>query len=134
MATQAAEARETVTLTDQALFREACYIDGQWITAGNGATIAVDNPATGRVVATVPKLGTSETRQAIEAANRAWPAWRALTAKQRGGILRQWDELVMEHQEKLGRRMTHEQGKALPPTRRGVGYPPGIPEGVRGKA
>src|SRR6187549_3353585 len=113
MATKAGEARETVNLTDQALLREACYIDGKWIAAGNGATIAVDNPATGRVVATVPKLGTAETRQAIEAADRAWPAWRALTAKQRGGILRKWYELMMQHQDDLARLMTIEQGKPL---------------------
>jgi succinate-semialdehyde dehydrogenase / glutarate-semialdehyde dehydrogenase len=128
MSTQAADARESVTLNDQALFREACYIDGQWVTAGNGATIAVDNPATGRVVANVPRLGAGDTRQAIEAADRAWPAWRALTAKQRGAVLRRWYELMVQHQDDLARLMTIEQGKPLSESRGEVVYAAGFLE------
>ena len=66
---------------DPKLFREAAYIDGQWITASK--TFSVDNPATGEIIANVPDLGASETRQAIEAANRAFPAWSKKTAKER---------------------------------------------------
>ena len=60
-----------VTLTDQNLFRQACYVDGAWVPARSGATISVDNPAPGEVVGTVPKFGAAETRDAIEAADRA---------------------------------------------------------------
>ena len=70
-------------LNDTALFRQACYVDGQWITAKNDNSITVDNPATGETIGTVPKLGVEETRAAIAAADRALPRWRAKTAKER---------------------------------------------------
>ena len=75
-----------VTLSNPALFRQACYIDGAWATAASGATISVDNPATGEVVGVVPRLGAAETRQAIDAATRALPAWRKTTAKDRAAV------------------------------------------------
>ena len=64
---------------DEQLFRKACYVDGQWIQAASGETIAVDNPATCEVIGRVPKLSGAETRQAIEAAHRAFPAWSKKT-------------------------------------------------------
>src|SRR5207344_2299217 len=85
-----------VTLTDQNLFRQACYIDGAWVNARSNATINVDNPATGEIVGTVPKLGAAETREAIEAADRALPAWRKKTAKERAGALRKWFDLMLQ--------------------------------------
>ena len=75
-------------LRDPSLFRQACCIDGKWVEAASGKTLEVRNPATGEVVGTVPALGTAETRQAIEAAARAFPAWRAMLAKERSAILR----------------------------------------------
>ncbi len=100
-------------LKDPRLFREACYIDGRWAGAGSNETIDVLNPATNEVIGTVPKMGAEETRQAIEAANAAWPAWRARTAKERAAILRRWHDLMLENQEDLARMMTAEQGKPL---------------------
>ena len=76
MATTSTSAPTGVTLTDARLFRQSCYVDGAWVNAQSGGTISVDNPATGEVVGTVPKLGAAETRAAIEAADRALPAWR----------------------------------------------------------
>src|SRR5204863_489122 len=73
-------------LKEPRLFREACYIDGQWVQAASGQTLKVDNPATGEIIGTVPKLTGAETRQAIEAANRAFPAWSKKTAKERAGV------------------------------------------------
>ena len=64
-------------LQDQKLFRQQCYVDGKWVDALNRGTIPVTNPATGEVLGTVPRMGAEETRQAIEAADRALPAWRA---------------------------------------------------------
>ena len=81
-------------LNDTALFRQACYVDGQWITAKNGNSITVDNPATGETIGTVPKLGVQETRVAIAAADRALPRWRAKTAKERAVSLRRWYDLM----------------------------------------
>ena len=108
-------------LKDMKLFREACYVDGQWIQ-GTGATISVDNPATGEIIGKVPKLGAAETRKAIEAANNAFPPWSRKTAKERAGVLRKWFDLMMANQEDLARLMTIEQGKPLAESRGEVAY------------
>ncbi len=109
-------------LEDQSLFRQKCYIDGAWTDADDGATIDVDNPATREIIGTVPRLGANETRRAIEAANTAWPAWRARTAKDRAGILRRWHDLMLENQEDLAVLMTTEQGKPLAESRGEIVY------------
>jgi succinate-semialdehyde dehydrogenase/glutarate-semialdehyde dehydrogenase len=109
-------------LKDAGLFRQQCYINGEWIDADNKATIPVKNPATGTILGSVPKMGTAETRRAIEAANAAWPAWRARTAKERGAILRKWFELLMANQEDLAKLMTAEQGKPLAESKGEVAY------------
>ena len=103
----------SLDLKDPSLFRETCYINGQWVGAGSNETIDVTNPATGEMLGTIPKMGADETRQAIEAANDAYPAWRAKTAKERAAILRKWFDLMMENQEDLAKMMTAEQGKPL---------------------
>ena len=105
------QVKATPELRDVKLFRQAAYIDGQWIEKDK--TIDVDNPATGEVLGTVPKLDAADTRRAIEAANRAFPGWRAKTAKERANVLRRWFDLMMAHQDDLARLMTLEQGKPL---------------------
>jgi len=100
-------------LKDSSLFRQQCYIDGVWADADGGETIPVNNPATDEVIGTVPRMGTDETRRAIEAANRAYPAWRRRSAKERGEILRKWYNLLLENQDDLAVLMTTEQGKPL---------------------
>jgi len=109
-------------LKDQTLFRQHCYINGQWLSADDGGTIAVNNPATGEIIGTVPRMGAAETRAAIEAANAAFPAWRARTAAERSTILRRWFELMMENQEDLAILMTAEQGKPLAESRGEIAY------------
>lgn len=93
-------------LNDPTLFRQQALIDGNWRDANSGETIAVTNPANGQQLGSVPKMGADETREAINAANRALPAWRALTAKERANILRRWFNLMIEHQDDLARLMT----------------------------
>jgi succinate-semialdehyde dehydrogenase/glutarate-semialdehyde dehydrogenase len=122
------QATTGVALSDDKLFRQACYVDGAWVSAPSGATISVDNPATGEIVGTVPKLGASETRQAIEAADRALPGWRRKTAKERAAVLRRWYELMLQHQDDLARLMTIEQGKPLTESRGEVVYAAGFLE------
>jgi succinate-semialdehyde dehydrogenase/glutarate-semialdehyde dehydrogenase len=100
-------------LRDPQLFRDQAYIDGQWTAADSGATVAIHDPASGVRLAAVPDMGAAETRRAIAAADAAWPAWRALTAKKRGAILRRWFELIVEHADDLALLMTSEQGKPL---------------------
>src|SRR5260370_34056789 len=111
-----------VALKDQRFFREACYIDGAWVKSPTGETMKVDNPATGEILGTVPKLGAAETRLAIEAANRAFPAWSKKTGKERAAVLRRWYDLMMENQDDLARLMTLEQGKPLAESRGEVAY------------
>ncbi|MEO3433180.1 NADP-dependent succinate-semialdehyde dehydrogenase [Inquilinus sp. CAU 1745] len=107
---------------DPKLFRQQAYIDGAWVDADGGKTIDVTNPADGSKIGTVPDCGADETRRAIEAANRAWPAWRRKTAKERAAILRRWHDLMMENQEDLARLMTLEQGKPLAESKGEIAY------------
>ncbi len=105
--------RQTLALKDPTLLCQQCYVDGKWADADSGVTIAVHNPATGAMLGTIPRMGTAETRRVIEAANGAWPAWRAKTGKERAVILRKWFELMLAHQDDLAAIMTAEQGKPL---------------------
>jgi succinate-semialdehyde dehydrogenase / glutarate-semialdehyde dehydrogenase len=109
-------------LQDTTLFRQQCHIDGAWVDADERATIAVDNPATGERLGTVPKMGAAETSRAIAAAERALPAWCAKTAKERAVILRKWFDLMMANQEDLAQLMTAEQGKPLTESRGEIAY------------
>jgi succinate-semialdehyde dehydrogenase/glutarate-semialdehyde dehydrogenase len=98
-------------LTDPTLLRTACRVGGEWIAADSGESIPVRNPATGDEVGTVPFFRTAETRRAIESAEKALLSWRGLLAKERGRLLRQWFDLVIENREDLARILTAEQGK-----------------------
>ena len=111
-----------IPLKDERLFRQQCYINGSWGDADDGKTIDVTNPATGEKLGTVPKMGRSETRRAIEAARSAFPAWRAKTARERSVVLRRWYDLMMENQEDLAILMTLEQGKPLAESRGEIAY------------
>jgi len=105
--------REVPPLKDPSLLRMQCYVDGKWIDADDGGTTTIANPATGRRVGTAPVCGAAETRRAIEAADRAWPAWRAKTAKERSVIMRKWFDLMMANVDDLALILTTEQGKPL---------------------
>ncbi len=109
-------------LKDPTLFRQANFIDGKWVEADSGRSIIVKNPATGEAIGEVPAMGTAETRRAIEAANRAWPAWRKMLAKERRVILRKLSDLMLENADDLGVIMTAEQGKPLAEAKGEVAY------------
>ena len=100
-------------LQDPSLFRTQSYLNGEWIDADSGLRFDVDNPADGSVVGSVPDCGAAETRRAIEAANAALPAWRAMTAKQRSALLRKWYELMLLNADDLAVILTTEQGKPI---------------------
>ena len=102
-----------IALKDPTLLRHAAFIDGEWQGADNNATFEVTDPATGESLGTVPNMGTAETRRAIDAANKAWPAWRKKTAKERAAIMRRWYELMLENADDLAMILTREQGKPL---------------------
>jgi succinate-semialdehyde dehydrogenase/glutarate-semialdehyde dehydrogenase len=109
-------------LKDPSLLRHQAYIDGAWVDADDKATLAVINPATGKEIGTVPKMGAKETRRAIDAAEAAWPAWRAKTGKERAAILRRWNDLMLENQDDLALIMTTEQGKPLSEAKGEIAY------------
>jgi succinate-semialdehyde dehydrogenase/glutarate-semialdehyde dehydrogenase len=111
-----------VSLKDQKLFRQACYIDGAWVEPRPGQAINVDDPATGEIIGVVPRFGAAETRRAIDAAGRALPEWRSRTGKERAAIIRRWFDLMMANQDDLARLMTIEQGKPLTESRGEVAY------------
>src|SRR4051794_28322109 len=109
-------------LTDPTLFRQANYLDGKWVEADSGKTIVVKNPATGEAIGEVPAMGTAETRRAIEAANRAWPLWRSMLAKERAAILRKLNDLMLANADDLAVIMTAEQGKPLAESKGEIAY------------
>ena len=109
-------------LKDKNLLRNKCYVNGKWIDTNSGENFNVTNPANGSVITTVPMFGANETRDAISAAEKAYPAWRGKTAKERAALLRRWFELIMESADDLAQLMTAEQGKPLIEARGEVVY------------
>lgn len=102
-----------MNLQNPQLLQSTNLIDGQWVSADSGETLSVLNPANGQLLAEVPRCGAAETRRAIAAAERSWPAWRALTAKQRGALLDAWFKLIIENADDLAQLVTAECGKPL---------------------
>jgi succinate-semialdehyde dehydrogenase / glutarate-semialdehyde dehydrogenase len=109
-------------LRDPDLLRTRAYIGGKWLDAASGATLTVMNPATRESLGTVPDMGGTEARRAVEAAAQAFPAWAAHTAKERAVVLRRWYELLMANQEDLATLMTAEQGKPLAESKGEIAY------------
>lgn len=105
-----------------ALFKPACYINGEWYEAVNGKSINITNPFNNEVIASVPDYGKPETILAIEAANKAFHQWSSLTAKQRSDLLLKWSDLIDQHKEDLARIMTLEQGKSIIEARGEIDY------------
>jgi len=97
-------------LKDPTLLREQCFVGGKWI---GKPEIEVTDPATGKVVARVPRFGTAETRDAISKAHAALPAWSKKTGKERANVLRQWFDLIIANRDDIALIMTTEQGKPL---------------------
>ena len=111
-----------MNINDASLLRDKAYINGQWVSADNGETFSVCNPANGEVIAEVAKCRTDETRRAIKAAEKAQAAWRNKSAKERASLLRQWFVLMMANQEDLAQILTAEQGKPLAEARGEIAY------------
>ena len=105
--------RSPLALKDPSLLRQQCYVDGHWIGADDSESMPVIDPATGIPVGTAPVFRAGETKRAIDAANRAWPAWRAKTAKERSAVLRKWHDLMLANADDLALILTTEQGKPL---------------------
>ncbi len=108
------------TLADASLLKTNALINGEWVAGAR--RFDVHDPATGQKLADVANLGAAETEAALQAANKAWPAWRAKTAKERAAILMKWFHLLHQHADDLARIMTAEQGKPLAEAKGEVGY------------
>lgn len=111
-----------ILLKQSSLFRQQAYLDGKWLDADSGASFAVNNPADGETLGTVPDMGQLETRRAIEAADAALPSWRKTVAKERAVLLRKWFDLIVAAADDLALLMTTEQGKPLAEARGEVMY------------
>ncbi len=111
-----------LSLKDPTLLKDKAYIDGAWVGADGGGSFAVKNPASGEKIIDLPDQGAAETKRAIEAANAALPGWRAMTGKQRAGLMRKWFDLMMANQDDLGVIMTAEQGKPLKEAKGEIAY------------
>ena len=111
-----------MNLQNMQLLRSTNFIAGKWVDADDQAMLAVVNPATGALLAEVPRCGADETRRAIEAAELAWPAWRALTARRRGQLLQAWGQLIVDNADDLAQLITAEGGKPLSEARGEVIY------------
>jgi succinate-semialdehyde dehydrogenase / glutarate-semialdehyde dehydrogenase len=117
-----ADMTTTLSLQDSDLFRQQAYIGGRWCDAESGATIKVNNPATGEILGTVPRMGANETWRAIEAAKDAFSDWSQRPAKERSTLMRRWYDLIMANVDDLGALMTAEQGKPLAEAKGEVAY------------
>ena len=111
-----------MNLQNVQLLRSANLIDGNWVGADDASTLNVINPANGELLASVPCCGAAETARAIAAADAAWPVWRALSAKQRAGLLQAWYKLIMDNADDLAQLITAECGKPLSEARGEVLY------------
>ena len=95
---------------------------GYWVGADSAETIAVTNPATGKVIGHVPKMAGAETERAIVASAAAQKHWKTLTAAARAAVLKRWFDLIKLHAEDLAQILTAEQGKPLIEARGEVNY------------
>ncbi len=109
-------------LRDPTLLKTDALINGQWVKGAAASRFDVHDPSNGVKLGDVANLGPVDAEKAIAAANAAWPAWRAKTAKERSVVLRKWFDLLMANQEDLGRIMTAEQGKPFPEAKGEVAY------------
>lgn len=109
-------------LKDKSLLKDRAYIDGQWSAGKAAQNFLVTNPANGEQIAAVADCGAEDTEQAVAAANKALPAWRAKTAKERAAILRKWFDLMMANQEDLAVILSTEQGKPMAESRGEIAY------------
>tara|TARA_B100000768_G_scaffold163463_1_gene164750 strand:- start:40 stop:1497 length:1458 start_codon:yes stop_codon:yes gene_type:complete len=104
------------------LYRDHCYINGEWVEANSSEIISVNNPASLEEIGTVPKCGKDEAALAIESAHKAFPEWKSKSAKERSTILRKWFDLINQNHEELAQIMTIEQGKPIKESRGEITY------------
>ena len=100
-------------LKNKALFKENCFVNGEFIDSNDSSKIEVNNPANLKILGTVPNCGVNETKTAIEAASKAFDSWKMKTAKERSILIKKWAQLIEENADDLAKIMTLEQGKPI---------------------
>lgn len=113
-------------LNDQSLFKSQAYVNGQWIDAKSGKTFEVHDPSTGKLIGTMPECDKSDTEAAIKAAADAFPAWAALTGRQRGRMLHKWYQLMVDNSEDIAKLITWENGKPMADAKGEAAYAAGF--------
>jgi len=119
-------------LADKGLWKDQCYIDGGWVKGSS--TFSVTDPATGEEIGQVPELGVAETRQAVEAAKRAFKSWGKTTAKQRFDYMSKLFKLMTDNSEDLAQICTLENGKPLTDAKGEITYSASFLEWFAGEA
>ena len=109
-------------ISNKKLFKQQCFINGEWVDSQNNKSIDVNNPATQEIIGKVPNCGKKETSIAIKAAENSWNEWKAKAAKERSNILKKWFRLIEDNHEDLARIMTIEQGKPIAEARGEITY------------
>ena len=109
-------------LKDPTLFTEKAFVAGAWISADDGGTFTVSNPARGDVIARVADLSRTEVARAIASAHAAQKEWAARTGKERARILRDWADLMVANADDLAAILTAEMGKPLAEARGEILY------------
>ncbi|MDG2268608.1 MAG: NAD-dependent succinate-semialdehyde dehydrogenase [Alphaproteobacteria bacterium] len=109
-------------LKDQGLFKQQCFINGEWVDSDNGDTFDVINPSDLTIVGTMPNASKTETIRAIDAANTSWSDWKKLTGKDRSIIIRRWHQLILDNIDDLALIMTLENGKPIADSRGEIVY------------
>ena len=109
-------------ISNKKLFKQQCFINGEWVDSQNNKSIDVNNPATQEIIGKVPNCGKKETSIAIKAAENSWNEWKAKAAKERSNILKKWFRLIEDNHEDLARIMTIEQGKPISESRGEITY------------
>ena len=104
------------------MFQTQCYVNGQWVDAKSGDVSEVENPATGEIIATVPKMGYDEVTEVIEQANAAWGPWKKMLAEKRAKLMLKWAEILVENRDDIGTIMSYEQGKPIGQAKGEVDY------------
>ncbi|SPL69499.1 NAD-dependent succinate-semialdehyde dehydrogenase [Acinetobacter stercoris] len=109
-------------LNNPELLKLQVFINGQWLSADDGQTFQVTNPATDEVIAQVPSVTTKQVENAVEAAEQALQSWKLTTAKERSALLKKWYQLIVENQEDLAVILSTEQGKSMTESRGEILY------------
>ncbi|EMC94401.1 hypothetical protein BAUCODRAFT_73540 [Baudoinia panamericana UAMH 10762] len=113
-------------LNDQSLLKNETYINGKWVGAKSGKTFEVFDPASGKLIGTMPEMNKEDTEEAIKAAAAALPGFRKLTARERSRMLRKWYQLMMDNADDLARLITWENGKPMADAKGEVSYAAGF--------